>query len=151
MDDEESASATPPAWASLPFDSLIHIKNSLDDAVDSMTQLLADDAVAKLTQRSPHVLTLTMLLQPLGCWLAENDVDESVYARNHLKKGLCNVGSSRERKQLVPRRAKRAQREQVPGRARSKKRVVPACSKGCASSAEAPPPLPRRWFTIVAR
>jgi hypothetical protein len=64
-------------------------------------------------------------------------VDESVYARNHLKKGLCNVSSSRERKQLVPRRAKRAQREQVPGLARSKKRVVPACSKGCASSAEA--------------
>jgi len=82
-DDEEAASAAP--FAALPFDSLIHIKGSLDDAVDSMTQLMGDEAVTKLSSRDApaHLLeTLTSLLQPLGCWFAENDVDDSIYVRN---------------------------------------------------------------------
>jgi hypothetical protein len=95
MDDEEEeeGSASTAAWASLPFDTLIHIKGSLDDAVDSMTQLMADDAVLKLKGKAApaHLLeALTSLLQPLGCWYAENDVDDSIYARDHIKKCMAN-------------------------------------------------------------
>ena len=77
-DDEESAAAA--AWSRLPFESLIHIKGSLDDAVDAVTQLLADDAVLKLAGAAPAHLkeAVAGLLRPLGCWLAENEMDESL-------------------------------------------------------------------------
>ncbi len=66
----------------LPFECLLHMKSSLEDAVDSTTQYLSE-----CQMDSPHI---SLLAKILGCWYSENDIEDSMYIRTTLSKALYN-------------------------------------------------------------
>ena len=91
MDNDEGCGGNAD-WASLPFDNLIHIKGSLDDAVDSMMQLLASDSVIMSAQLNASVEEIMLsCVKPLGAWYSENEVEGGVYGRDLLVKALSNA------------------------------------------------------------
>ena len=88
MDEDENnsggggASRKRCAWSALPFETILHVKNSLSDGLDSFLQFLCSDVV----QSSPALrnVAINHCVRPIGAWYAESEYEEGAYMRSNV-------------------------------------------------------------------
>ena len=92
-DDESAANKTKAkaAWSAVSFETILHIKNSLDDSVDAMLQFMGDDSLAYSSSSSSSSAVILQCVKPIGAWYAENEFEEAIYQRTNVARAIKNA------------------------------------------------------------